>query len=503
MPNFPDQLLSRFSELVASEMGLHFPRERWPDLEKGIRSVAGDFGAPDGETCLRQILSKPLARAEIEILASALTVGETYFFREKRSFEILSERVLPPLIAARQASGRQLRIWSAGCCTGEEPYSIAIWLHRSLVEASQWHITILGTDINPRFLQKAAAGIFSDWSFRDAPPWLKQRYFKPIGQHRFEILPQIRQMVTFEYLNLAEDVYPSLFNNTNGMDLIFCRNVLMYFSPERARKVIDGFHHALVNCGWLFVSAVEASAELFSQFLPEHSGDAVLYRKMERPSPGSTTSVRLETEDAPNSRDDTGSLAPLPVFPQDDLPERSTPAPLAAEGPPPNKQRTPLEEALALFEQGHYAEAVTKLEGCSQFERTPGISALVARACANSGKLAEAREWAEKAISSDKLNAALHYLRATILQEQGEIEESVAAFKRALYLEPDFVLAHFALGNHASRKGNSKEADKHFTNAMNLLAPYQPDTLLPHSDGLVAGRLRALIESTHLASRAK
>ncbi len=166
MPNLPDQLLSRFSELVASETGLHFPRERWPDLERGVRSVASDVGAIDAETYLQQILSKPLAREEIEVLASALTVGETYFFREKRSFEILSERVLPPLIAARQANEQQLRIWSAGCCTGEEPFSIAIWLDRLLTEPSQWHITILGTDINPRFLQKAAVGIFSDWSFR-------------------------------------------------------------------------------------------------------------------------------------------------------------------------------------------------------------------------------------------------------------------------------------------------------------------------------------------------
>src|SRR6266404_942143 len=322
MPNLPDQLLSRFSELVASETGLHFPRERWPDLERGVRSVACDVGAADGEAWLHQIFSKPLARAEIEILASALTVGETYFFREKRSFEILSERVLPPLIAARQANGRQLRIWSAGCCTGEEPFSIAIWLDRLLTEPSQWHITILGTDINPRFLQKAAVGIFSDWSFRDAPPWLKQCYFKPIGHHRYEILPRIKQMVTFAYLNLAEDVYPSLSNNTNGMDLIFCRNVLMYFSPERARSVIKRFHRALVDCGCLFVSAIEASAELFSQFRPEHSGDAMLYRKDERASQESATTVRHETRDA-------CSPAGPPSFPLKGQPVSNVPSSLA------------------------------------------------------------------------------------------------------------------------------------------------------------------------------
>ena len=267
--SLPDQLLLQFSELVAREMGLHFPRERWPDLEKGIRSAALEFGAPDAETCLQQWISKPLAIAEIELLASTLTVGETYFFRDNPSFELLRERVLPAVIAARHGSERRLRIWSAGCCTGEEPYSIAISLDRTLPDPSRWHVVILATDINPRFLQKAAEGIFSDWSFRDAPPWLKETYFKQAGPNRFEILPRIKQMVTFAYLNLAEDVYPSLANGTNAMDLIFCRNVLMYFSPERAARVVHGLRRALIDSGCLFVSTVEASSELFSQFLPE------------------------------------------------------------------------------------------------------------------------------------------------------------------------------------------------------------------------------------------
>src|SRR5258706_10859034 len=499
--SLPDHLLLQFSELVASQMGLHFPRERWPDLEKGIRSFASEScDAPDVETCLKQILSKPLARHQIETLACALTVGETYFFRDKRSFEILGERVLPPLIAARQGNERRLRVWSAGCCTGEEAYSIAISIDRILPSPSQWHITILGTDINPRFLQKAADGIFSDWSFRDAPPWLKQTYFTQVGPHRFEILPRIKQMVTFAYLNLAEDVYPSLSNGTNAMDLIFCRNVLMYFSPQRATKVIHSFHRALVDSGRLFVSAVESSTELFYQFLAEHSADAVLYQKAGSPERQSAASFPHDLERWPSVRTDTANFTQLPGSPTVHLPEPQAPALLAADA---EELLTPLEQGLALFEQGHYAEAVAKLKGCSDVAQTPGISGLVARACANSGKLAEARQWAEKAISEDKLNAASHYLLATVLQEQGDIEEAVAILKRALYLEPDFVLVHFALGNHAWRQGNLKEAGKHFNTAITLLAAYQSDALLPHSDGLAAGRLRAMIESTQLALQVK
>lgn len=498
-----DQLLSQLSKFVANQMGLHFPPERWGDLERGIRSVAGELGAPNAEACAQQIMSKPLAKNQIEVLASALTVGETYFFRDKRSFEILVERALPGLIRTRQGIDRQLRIWSAGCCTGEEAYSIAILLDQELPEARNWHITILGTDINPRSIEKAADGVFGEWSFRDPPRWLKQSYFKQVGSRRFEILPRIKKMVTFGYLNLADDVYPSLCNNTNAMDLIFCRNVLMYFSPERVEKVVHNLHRSLVDSGWLVVSAVEASAQLFSQFLREHSDGAVLYRKVEKPSRSSTALAQDKIPDAPRFRRDISSSTSAPVF--------SPPSPQRAEAISPTaeqiqtakNERTLWAEGLALLEQGNYSEAVRKLKaGCTPAHPAPGMSTVLARACANSGELAEACQWAEKAVSADKLNPALHYLRAVILQEQGAAEEAVASLHRALYLDPEFVLAHYALGNHKLRQRKFKEAGKHFTNALVLLAGYQRDAVLPHSDGLAAGRLREIIESTKYAKQA-
>jgi chemotaxis protein methyltransferase CheR len=156
---------------------------------------------------------------------------------------------------------------------------------------------------------------------------------------------------------------------------------------------------------------------------------------------------------------------------------------------------TPYEEALALFEQGRYLEAEEKLKADFAPPHTAESWALLARICANLGELTEARSWAEKALGADKLNAGLHYLRSVILQEQGDTEERIAALKRALYLDPNFVLAHFALGNFALQQRNFKEADKHFSNVLGLLADYQPDDVLPQSDGLVAGRLKEMVES--------
>ncbi len=503
-----DQLLSQLSEFVVSHMGLHFPRERWRDLERGLQSATREFGAANVESYAQWLLSAPLTRKQIEILAGNLTVGETYFLREKRSFAILGDHILPELMRARQGVEPHLGIWSPGCCTGEEPYSIAILLDRLLPDPRQWHISILGTDINPRFLQKAAEGVFGEWSFRDAPPWLNERYFAPVGVHRFEILPRIKAMVTFSYLNLAEDTYPSLSNNTNALDLIFCRNVLMYFAPERAQRVIRNFHRSLVDGGWLIVSPTEASSQLFSPlFAPIHFVGATLYRKKDKDSPALTAlssgtitaaSCEEETQTSSSSIWPTSSVTPPPLPPVSLAQPSVEPMPQTAEASSTTETQSMLyQEALALFAQGDYLEAARKLKtNCESFAGTAESVALLARAYANLGELAEALQWAEKAIAINKLDAGLHYLHAMILQEQGAIAETLVALKRALYLDPDFVLAYFALGNLALRQQRFQEADKQFLTTLQLLQRHQDDEVLPQSDGLTARQLREMIQST-------
>ena len=128
---------------------------------------------------------------------------------------------------------------------------MAIAVRRGLRDLGDWNVTILATDINPKFLRKAAAGVFGEWSFRDAPAWLKDQYFQRLESNRYAILPEIRQMVQFEHLNLAEDTYPSLLTDTNAMDVIFCRNVLMYFVPAQAQRVLAQMSCCLVDGGWL------------------------------------------------------------------------------------------------------------------------------------------------------------------------------------------------------------------------------------------------------------
>ena len=155
----PHPLLSQLSELLSTQMGLYYPEKSLADLERGIISAAPALGVGSPEACVRQLLSATLTRKQVEILASHLTVGETYFFREKKSFTVLEEHIFPELMRTCARANRQLRIWSAGCCTGEEPYSIAMLLDRLIGHSGEWNATILATDINPVLLHKAAVGL--------------------------------------------------------------------------------------------------------------------------------------------------------------------------------------------------------------------------------------------------------------------------------------------------------------------------------------------------------
>jgi len=212
-----DAQWSLFSEFIARSMGLHFPRERWDDLQRGLAGAAQEFGQKDAAACIDWLLSAPPTKGQLQVLANHLTIGETYFFRDQPTLEALAEHILPPLIRARRGRERRLRIWSAACCSGEEPYTLAILLHELLPDLTDWHVTITATDINARFLHKAAEGIYGDWSFRGAPAWLRSRYFKRTADGRYAIVPEIKRLVRFAHLNLVEDVYPSPATETHAM----------------------------------------------------------------------------------------------------------------------------------------------------------------------------------------------------------------------------------------------------------------------------------------------
>jgi chemotaxis protein methyltransferase CheR len=449
----PDSLLPRLSEFIAEQTGLHFPPERRPDLQRGLTAAAAEFGFANSVSCADWLLSTPLTRPQLNTLASHLTVGETYFFRERKTFDALTNHILPELIRRRRGREQRLRLWSTACSTGEEPYSLAILVQQMLPDWRDWRVTILATDINEHSLRKAVAGAYGEWSFRDSAPGFKERYFVRTPDGRFTIAPEIRNRVSFAHMNLAQDCFPALATDTHAMDVIFCRNVLIYFTPSHARKLVENLHHALLDEAWLAVSPSECSQALFSRFVAVNFPGCILYRKcnIKEPRPSSWTSV---------------------------------PTPVVADAYAPENVRA----ALAVA-----PEVAQTAPPSSQATQGPGTFSLLAREMANQGQLADALVWSERWIAADKIDSAARYLHAMILQEMGEREAARRSLHRAVYLQPDFALAHFALGNLARAELRSTEANRHYANALHVLRGCPPDEPLPESDGMTAGRLAEII----------
>ncbi len=461
-------LLSDISALVERCTGLHFSAKRHRDLERKVCEAARESGYQDAVSYARTLLVSPLSQKLIEALARRLAVGETYFFRDMGVFDALGEQALVELIRQRRAD-RRLKIWSAGCSTGEEAYSIAILLDRMIPDLSQWEITILATDINQEALDRAAEGVYRDWSFRDAPGWVKDQYFTKTDGG-FELLGRIRKMVTFCRHNLAIDPYPASFNGTDAINLIFCRNVLMYFSRERALEIVRRFSTCLTDEAWLVTSPVESGLAKQSLFEAVRFQNATLYRKRRAAVLDEGSRARRavppgETEKS-IEKDSIGRAAQMSE---------------SATGQKKERQKV------------HSAVASRKASPGGPTIRESLSAAALAKAAADQGELSRALELCEKAIDADKLNPSLHYLHATILQETGKIGEAAASIRRAIYADQDFVLAHFALGHLMHRQGKHKEAEKHFTNACSLLEKYGEEEILPESEGISAGTLREII----------
>ncbi|MGA2974811.1 MAG: CheR family methyltransferase [Spirochaetia bacterium] len=435
-------LLGEVSGFIAQRMGLHFPEESWPDLAHRLKTAGEELGFEYPDACVHWLKTRELTVRQIEALASHLTVGETYFFRDPASFEALEQEILPPLVSRRSDTGRTIRLWSAGCCTGEEAYSLAIACARALPDLRGWNVSILATDINPKVLATAEAGVYSEWSFRGTPAWLRERFFSPAHHKKFAIDPTVKNLVRFGYLNLAEDAYPSLHNYTNAMDVIFCRNVLMYFTPDHQRRVVAALHDCLVDGGYLVVNPAEASASLFPMFAMENIGGVILYRKSSQP---------LRVEAWP------GLVSPAPV--------RVVPAHVPHVPVAPAPQITPI-------------------------AASPREDPLVlARISANQGRLEEALASCQDGIAAGLTNPSAHFLYATICDELGRLEEAVAALGKVLYLDQDFILAHYALGGLYKRLGKQKESRRHLAIAFTILSARSRDEIVPQSDGMTCGRL--------------
>lgn len=505
-----DSAYAVWRDLVLERTGLMFGPRRRESLGRAIAERSERAGCTDLEQYCSRLKASPTDSPVWDDLVKALTICETYFFREPEQIEALRTHILPELIA-RHETDRTLRIWSAGCATGEEAYTLAILLRQVLADLASWSVLILGTDINRQALHAASVARYRDWSFRQVDPELRRRYFQQHGEWS-ELNPDIRGMVKFAYLNLADDVYPSETNHTASIDLILCRNVSIYLPEKVTRSIAQRFWSCLSPGGWLMVGPSEAYHEYYSQFRLTSLGGAVAYQKGWN-SPAKALDAAAPVRMRPRSGERKPSWSQLdfssPTLPDITAPSRvdlnrpvrSSAAPAAAIHPSnatadPDPQRL-CEDGLVHLKNRRYEEARHCLVGCLKANPDHAHAKfLMARLEANLRRLDHARQWAHHAVAADPLRSEAHYVLGLVMQEQGEPELALASFKKAVYLDADFALAHFSLANLYQRAGKEKEATRHRAQAVKLARSQSPETVLPGSEDVTAGRLLALIEAS-------
>ncbi|GFO56634.1 hypothetical protein GMSM_36410 [Geomonas sp. Red276] len=496
-----EETLKLFASFVSRTLGLHFGPERLEELESRVSPLARESGFPACEPYLLWLLTaRPTPPGELEKLAGVLTIGETYFLRDPKSFRLFEERLLPELVAARRREGRlRLTIWSAGCSSGEEPYTIAILLSRLIPDLPAWEIQLVGSDLNENALARARAGIYTPWSFRNAPPWLWE-YFTRLADGRFELSPRVRSMVRFCRLNLAE---PSSFRHATGLDeadLIFCRNVMLYFTPAQALKTQAGLHGLLREGGWLFVAPTEVDHRNLGGFRCLHAGGTFVLEKSGPLAP-SHPAGGAPRPFPPGPAEGHRRLRPPPRPEPAAVPPPAPPqAPPAAAAPPPpsglpeGEGEARYREALDLYREGRYREAAERCRPIPpEGELGARSLALSARALANLGLCEEAAGLCRKAIDCDRLSAASHYLLSLILEQQGDDGGAARALRTALFIDHDHLMAYLALGNLKRRCGEPGESRRCFMNALRLLERRLPHEVLPEAEGLTAGRLAEMV----------
>lgn len=430
-------------EFLRRKAGFRIPEFRRSELTASLPALRRRFQIREGDLVRRLEAEQPI----FDEIISHATVGETYFFRDPVQFDTIRKVVLPSLASTRQ----NLRVWSAGCSTGEEAYSLAILLEQEALLARS---TILATDISRMALEHAAKAIFKPWSFRQEDPSLAP-YFSTSGKNR-HLCERLCARVGFAYLNLASDEYPSLENGTALIDLLMCRNVLIYLDESSIQTIASRFYDCLADGGWLITGPSDPPLWNLAPFTAEVVDGAVLYRKGKpspvnaaprqpaRPSEARREMARATKAVSTERKSRTGSLPRRP--------ERAVPV-------------------LRELPQQPLCQRIMDVARSEGLELAAAIAA--------------------DAVSSHPSSIGLRYLHSLLLMALARDQEAQEELRRLIYLDRSLAIAHFTLAALLQKGGDLVRARRLFENAYRLCSTQPASEIVPLSEGTSAGALAA------------
>ncbi|NVI97273.1 chemotaxis protein CheR [Myxococcus sp. AM009] len=482
--------------LVEERAGL-VPPSCPASAEEGIARAMERAGLKDFDAYRVRLTEEPAAMDDLLI---ELTVGETYFFRTPEHFEHMRSVVLPEL-RERHGPDHTARLWSAACSSGEEPYSIAALL---LGEGWDARMTVYATDVSRGALARARKAHYGDWSLRGGWADRMRAHLRADGR-RYILSPEVQKRVRFSYLNLALDTWPSADSGIWKLDVIFCRNVLIYFNRPTIEAVARRLHDALDEGGYLYTGPSDPPLGGLAPLESILTEWGVLYRRplhgatLSLPVPAAWTEPPAVTAPAattapawsPSSTGVPGAATgatPLgttaPGLPGDSEASSGTALPGAGK-PARAPSATALHAARQALARGHWREAAQHL---GALDSDADTAELAVRALANLDAAAAVYACTEAA-ARHPLVPGLRYLEALLLLGQGRAADAERAVRQALYLEPTLIVAWLILGRVLRRHGDTSGAMKAWREAEQLCDALPPGAPVPHADGESASRL--------------
>ncbi|MDD5275758.1 MAG: methyltransferase domain-containing protein [Methylovulum sp.] len=446
--------LSAFQPLLTAYTGLTIAPSDYDKAVRFLQHRVAELRLFDLSSYLGLLETQSLAAdQEWQHIVQVLTVPESFFLRDKGQMQILKEHILPELIQ-RNHHSRQLRLWSAGCSTGEEPYSLALLLQQLLPDIHDWDVLILGTDINDKVLAKARAGLYTRWSLRDVGPEVLA-YFHPAAHGQLALDASIRDRVSFRRTNLLQTPFPDF--EINDIDLILCRNVFIYFDQQAIATVLAKFTQTLKPEGYLLTG----HGELYQQALN-----------------GLETRLFLESVVYQRIANKRAALPPLllPVI-EAIAPMVSTKTVTDSTAPKSATVALPL-TASARMKQAYLQEDYAAVLAIAQTQPSQGTDfetyywSAKAFACIGQYHAAETR--LQDALALKPRSVSCHYLLAHVKESQNDLENAKALLQKTILLDETFVPAYLDLAALCEHEEPDKYQQLH-TQALTCLKQLPPE----------------------------
>ncbi len=475
----PAAWLGQIMEKSERHFGLYFQKDQSADLLCRLKLRAEELHKEDYRSWIQHVAHTEWSVQLQQELLPALTVGETYFCRDPLVTQWLIQHWLP---AIQSSSDAPIRLWSAGCCRGEEAYSLLFLLSEALTLAQiRSGLTMVATDINPEFIAKAQQGVYRTTSFRNGTEQFRLRYFSELSQHTsWQVKPEWRSLIEFQILNLIDQQPPT----AGPFDLIFCRNVLMYFSPEQAQKTITGFLQQLNPRGLLLLNAVEAGIATQAGFSGFWAADN--YALPASALTNMTSPTSSQGSEVPTSVGINRIAAADATLFLSNLPQVTAAKSFAATAPTkPQLQSHQPRQRQTVSAQTKPVRTSTEPSRQQQAD----YFLQQAKKSADLQQPEQARNWLGQLLELVPDSVAAYLLSAQLYSQAQQPQLALQALQKVIYLDPDLIVAHLLKAKLAQEIGECKTALKELQLCTQLLQHYPSAAEIPYSDHLSAGQL--------------